>query len=532
MLGSPHASDRWRAAHSVRCFARFERWNVIDALIARFATKVAHPFQAPELPFYYMHARLWLLIALARIALDNPKRIAKYHKVFTEIVLDRKLPHVLMRHFASRAILACIDSGKLKLSCKIEKQIRAIDLSPFPRLKEKLKQGEPDSFYQGRPVGTPKPSSRFSLDYDFANCDVTGLSDVFGKQFWEVEDLISEAVRNFDTDITSMHDKGGREVSQGSVTSGDHSYGQQLGWHSLLLAAGKLLQQYPVTDDYYYDDDPWAGWLNLQILTRHDGLWLSDGMDRPPLEAKNNLFEKDNGELVITGSKTKILKLIGIDSDLENEIVVEGSWSTPDGIKVRISSALVAPRKVNALAKQMIQEDPFFVCLPTYDQYENQDPHLKSYQKNCVPWIVCPYLEGRLDEGDPLASICTMHRPHFAENIVKTFSLRTNDPFKRIWKNPSGITMAYSEAWGKESKFRGEASCSGVRLRCLRKLLRTVLTKQNSDLVILVKLQRYEEGFGNRNSWFSNTIAVIRMKRNLNFEFYKGAVNKIKETKH
>lgn len=255
-------------------------------------------------------------------------------------------------------------------------------------------------------------------------------------------------------------------------------------------------------------------------------------MDRLPLEAKNNLLEKDNGGLVITGSKIKILKLIGIDSNLEKEIVVQGSWSTPDGIKVHISSVLVAPRKANTLAKQMIQEDPFFVCLPTYGQYEHEHTHLRSYQKDCVPWIVCPYLEGRLDEADPLGSIRTMHRPHFAENIIKTFSLRTNDPFKRIWKNPSGKTMAYSDAWGKENKFESEASCSGVRLRCLRKLLGTVLTKQNSDLVILVKLQRYEKGFGDRNSRFSHTIAVIRMKRNLNFEFYKGAVNEIKETKY
>jgi hypothetical protein len=191
MLGSPHASDRWRAAHSVRCFSKFERWKVVDALIARFRTEDAHPFQAPELPFYYMHARLWLLIALARIAMDDPKNIARYHKVLIEIVLDDDSPHVLMRHFASRTILACFDAGELKLSAKMEKRIRAIDLSTFPRLRKKLKEGGYGSFYQGRPKDVSKPKTEFHLDYDFDKHDVHNLSDVFGKPGWEVRDLIS-----------------------------------------------------------------------------------------------------------------------------------------------------------------------------------------------------------------------------------------------------------------------------------------------------------------------------------------------------
>ena len=37
LLGSPRATDRWRAAHSVRCFARLGRWEVIDVLAAQAA---------------------------------------------------------------------------------------------------------------------------------------------------------------------------------------------------------------------------------------------------------------------------------------------------------------------------------------------------------------------------------------------------------------------------------------------------------------------------------------------------------------
>jgi len=70
-LGSPYAEDRWRAAHSIRSLTRFNRWDVIDRLVDHAAFTTAGPFQASELGFYYLHARVWLLIALARVALDD-----------------------------------------------------------------------------------------------------------------------------------------------------------------------------------------------------------------------------------------------------------------------------------------------------------------------------------------------------------------------------------------------------------------------------------------------------------------------------
>ena len=535
MLGSPHASNRWRAAHSIRCFAKFGRWRVVDALVDRFRTEDALPFQAPELPFYFLHARLWYLIALARIALDNPKNIARYKQLLIEIVLDNDSPHVLMRHFAAQAILACVDSGNLRLSARTEKRIRSIDISPFPLLRKKLKEGGYGSFYHGRPKEQPKPKSDFHLDYDFDKYDVHSLSDVFGKPGWEVRDMITEAVREYDKEITSMYDSGGREGSRrdrmGEMTSVYHSYGQQLGWHALFLSAGKLLSQHPVTEDSY-ENEPWAEWLSRSLLTRKDDLWLSDGMDRPPLGIKVNLLEKGEDGLVITGSKTKILSLVGIDSALGQEIVVEGNWNSPDNIEVHISSTLVAQRKANALAKELIQEEPFFVWIPTYNEHEDEEEYLRNNKQDYVPWVVCPSMEGRLDEDDPLGAICTVRRPHFAENIVKTFSLGTDDPFRRIWKNSSGKPMAHSDAWSYGNKYEDESSYSAVRLMCSGELLRDVLTTQDMDLLVLVKLQRYEKEIGYRNSRFSHTVAVVRIKKTLDFEFYKGAVNELHQTRY
>ena len=67
---------------------------------------------------------------------------------------------------------------------------------------------------------------------------------------------------------------------------------------------------------------------------------------------------------------------------------------------------------------------------------------------------------------------------------------------------------------------------------CSGELLRDMLTTRDADLLVLVKLQRYEKGIGSKDSRFSHTVAVVRIKKTLDFEFYKGAVNKLHQTRY
>ena len=528
-LGAPSAAERWRAAHSVRRFAKFERWDVIDALVARLGKEDAHPFQAPELPFYFLHARLWLLIALARLAKDAPKNIARYGQYLKEIIIDDESPHVLMRHFAAQTILGCNASGSLKLSLKEKRQIAEINLSPFPQLKQKAMEAGKGLFYWKRPDHVPKPDPEFSLEYDFEKHDVQSLGYVFGKQCWEVKDMIGQAVHGYNEIITDMHDSGGRESNlyngQGEMTSKYHTYGQMLAWHSLFLTAGRLLSDYPVTEDSY-EEDPWQEWLNRQgLLTRQDGLWLSDGKDRPPLAARVNLLERGKDELVITGDKAKLLRLIGMEFGLEKEIVVHGRWSSLDDIKVHIGSALVEPRRARAFVRQLIEEEPFSAYIPSYEEHEDASEFLRNSKMDCKPWIVCPDMDTGLDGEDRIGHICAVQRPRFAKGIARTLSLATDDPFGRIWKNSAGKPRGHSDAWNSEGEYSNGQSDKGVRLVCSNQLLRDVLTRQNSDLVILIHLQRYEKDYITHDCKFSNTIAVVRIKKTLAFEFHRGAVN-------
>ena len=125
-----------------------------------------------------------------------------------------------------------------------------------------------------------------------------------------------------------------------------------------------------------------------------------------------------------------------------------------------------------------------------------------------------------------------MRRPRLTRKINERFSLKSEDPFGRDWKNPSGKLTARSEAWGHANRYNDEPSGSGARLLCSGELLKDVLSKIKMNILILIRLQRYEKGIGTGSSNFFHTIAVIRISENLDFEFYMGSVNKLLENKY
>jgi len=530
LLGSPKASNRWQAAHCIRRFAKLGEWDVIDTLIEKYSSEDAIPFQAPELKFYFLHAQLWLLISLSRIALDHPEKIANYRKFLERIALNDEVPHVLIRHFASKAILTCLDKGSLVISQGKEKQIKKINTSPFPILEEKSR-GFDEGIYQKRPKDAPEPQNEFYLDIDFQKYHVKPLARVFGKPVWLIKDCISEVVNEFDSDIDSMYDNGERETRQrrySRMTHEYHGYGQYLGWHSLFVVAELLLANFPITNDQIYKH-PWDEWVNTWYLTREDGLWLSDGMDRPPLQVKTNLLEKGKNGLVLTGNKSKVQNLVGINEAIEENLVISGMWNSYDDINVYISSALVDPKIANSMANELVETSPTEVWLPVFERYEGEDEFLRNKKTKYTPWIVRKRKEAKLDEYDPLGAICAEKRHYFSQDIQSEFSLNPTGPFKRIWKDSDQSEIAYSEAWGYENHYNSERSDTGVRLSCKTTFLKEVLQKKNLNLLILIRLQRYQKGIGRESSKFSDTFAVVGVNRFLDHEYYEGAINQTRK---
>ena len=534
-LGSPWAASRWRAAHAIRSLARLDKWEVINTLVARFDSLDAHPFQAPELRFYFLHARLWLLIALARIAMDHPQNIGKYAEMLEVVALSNDLPHVLFRHFASEALLTCADKRALTLPEATLLALKTVNRSPFPQ--QTTEGYMPDSFYHPRPRSTPEPKPEFHLDYDFDKTDVSSLSSIFARSRWETKDAMTAWVRKYDPQITSMYDLGGRSRHwrdrAGDMDARHHLYGQQLGWHALFFVAGEFLTKYASFERPYGACGSWDEWLGRELLTRSDGLWLADGIDRPPLDAQTNLYEKGETGLVITGNKRKLLALLGIRSPSICDLVVGGYWHSNDDVEIRVGSAIVPARHAKKVAQSLAKEDPFRVWLPRLEEYEDGEEFSHSTKVPFEPWVVWPSAEARLDGTDPLGANSVVRRPHLAKVINEITGLQTSDPFRRTWTDSSRNIMVRSEAWGRNRNHDGEDHTSGERLVCGSHFVRNLLAKlADKELFLLLVLRRYEKSSGDRGSQYWHTTGVVRLKKSLDWEFYPGVVNALHEMKY
>jgi hypothetical protein len=162
--------------------------------------------------------------------------------------------------------------------------------------------------------------------------------------------------------------------------------------------------------------------------------------------------------------------------------------------------------------------------VPTLGEEENSE-YARGDKKEYTPWIVCPSGEARLDEHDPYGVSVANLRPRLARDIAAFHSLSTADPFGRLWKDKKTHVAVSAQAWGRENGDSEEGPHTGMRLSCASSILRKTLSKCESDLLVLIKLQRYDTASYRGPSTWTHTVAVVRITKALNFEYYRGRIN-------
>ncbi|WP_369694520.1 recombinase family protein [Paracoccus solventivorans] len=101
-------------AHAVRSLVRWEPSTVLQKLCVNAVGGTLSAFQDGGFPFYHLHALEWLFVALYRVAIDAPERIAEaFHflHVWTATTANAKI-----RGLAARIALSLHRSG-VAISC-------------------------------------------------------------------------------------------------------------------------------------------------------------------------------------------------------------------------------------------------------------------------------------------------------------------------------------------------------------------------------------------------------------------------------
>jgi hypothetical protein len=496
-LGSPEAKSRWRAAHVVRECARRGRWPIVAKLFELLDAKDAGAFQDRKLSFFQQHARLWFLLAVARMALDHPNEIKKFSAPLEAIAWNEAFPHVGLRKAAVRALSACLGKAKTAAAKDMRRRLATVNVSRFPKPKKTIQV--PGSLWS-RPDDAPEPEPRFNFEYDFEKYKVAGLGRLFGLPQWQAADKIVGWVRTMSPDTPSMYEFAGRRKPSGRENFKEgtderfHCYGTYLAWHALQLSGGAFLLERPIARSASYEE-AWEEWLSQFDTTRSDGFWLSDGVESYPPRACDDLLDGDAKDTSPTAETNILLKLAGISPNqlLDEAVLVSGAWNSPDGVHVDISSALVpyAHAELAAIALATAPERQMYISVVRAFGDEDEDFRSED-DEPCQPWIARREAYSKLDKFDPHGSEAAIERDRLTMEANTKFSLSSEDAWSATWKNAGGGIAYTAEAWGVR---RGEGSAErveeGTTVVCRTKFLSEVLEKSGCSLLLLVKLELY-----------------------------------------
>lgn len=498
-LAAPQASLRWEAAHAVRGLCKLGNEKTLSHLMLLAKGASAGAFYDAHLYFYELHARQWLLIALARAAKDQPNRVAPYGDFLLKLAFTGD-PHVLMRELAKRTLVALLDAGCLESPADLRAQLVAVNVSPFPTIESKsyrrLEKGKTDTEEED----DTESDERFYFGIDFGPYWFAPLGKCFAKSQAGIQREVSKVIcenwqmsggkgwgederhrRKIFRDMETRH-------SHGSYPRADE-LGFYIPYHAMMVAAGKLLATTPVHRDPEDSEDELNNWISRHDLSRQDGGWLADRRDPIPLERPvwKDEAEKDDWRWS-TARKDFDQNLTAPDG----RINFWGHWAGVSGHReesVSVYSALVSPDSSMALLRALQSaDDPHDYRIPDADDELEID--YEGFQLK--GWLIDRSRDSGIDEYDPWGGNISYPPPVPAPHIIEIMKLDSDAEQRRWFVKGDDTEVAWSQVWGHfREKDNDEVKPeTGYRFQASLEFIVALLCELKMDLIVKVEIER------------------------------------------
>lgn len=414
-LGDIDVRLRWRAAHAVRAIVRMGRVGFPTLLLDLADTSEDFVFSAPNAPFHYLTAKVWLAILLARLADEAPAVISPLLQRIMALATDKDFPHVVFRHHLKRALEIILDKDPSSIRDLNKQNISTINMCSH--------SSETAETHHQRGMGhdDPRPSRRIhfnALDtlpywYDpalriFADVTVYEFLDVAER--WIVDRWGgSKETSHWDREPRRRRyyesDYGLWSNYQGSYPTVER-YWTYLEWHAMCCTVGELLQiKTCAKHEDGYDD--LTGWLRRWDITLPP-VWLSDLRGSKPNELRYWQPLERRGEKWLDAISTEeFLEELLTQTSPEKRFILRSYSSTRDyrygdktlSEKVSIRSALVTSETASALVKALqIIDEPFDYGLP-FEPEDRLEINKPGFQ--LLSCVAQPYRDDGLDRLDP-----------------------------------------------------------------------------------------------------------------------------------
>ena len=508
-LGSPESFERWRGAHVVRRFYRLGCQLEIDALIEWLCNGQVNAFIGKNNIFYILHAKLYLLVALARCAKDSVGLLTKHSKTFSDIALFGEA-HILIQKYSADIALAIAQANPSIYEHDTIIRLQQVGKSQYPiYVTQDYCERRDTPWHQQNDIDT---SLDLSFAYDFDRYWFESLGDVFKVPGMQVEDLATEVVLKdwrLSFEDRYIHEprqelwKNRRDRStwhsHASYPKTDN-YKFYLSYHAMMVVAAKLQNKMPIIKSSDEDTDPFQDWLSGHLLTRDDGFWLSDRRDFFPAERRLRLDDKRDKNWRWQILSKDFLDVLLLEQKSELWLNIAGSWNeyiNGHNESIYISSRLVPSWAAMSLQRVMQHDQSESMDDVTLSHFEGWvHPDLGNNPFSLKRWYTEGEHHDRIDEFDPYAGALDYPPITLNQEIALKLGLK-GDTDNRYWNRATdNAPMLCSQLWSEDKPQQEDNDyCSkGNRLQASLKFLNELLQMSNMDLVIQVDISRQLTG--------------------------------------
>ncbi|RWL80907.1 MAG: NACHT domain-containing protein [Mesorhizobium sp.] len=493
-LASPWAAVRWEAAHAAHAICLFEQRAILSALVKFADGGAGSAFADARLFFYQLHARQWLLIALARAAKDRPEIVAAH----ADVILTHVQPaegHAFIREMAKRAALTLIDAGLLAPEMRAE--IQDVNVSRFPVTEARTYDRK---FASPPPNTAAEEEDRFYFGMDIGPYWFAPLGKCFGLQEEDIERRVVAVIRddwgylgrlNWEEDERTR-----RKILEYDDTQHRHgSYPRAdelrvyLSYHAMMVVAGQLLDTTPTYRSPDYDEEDFSTWLHSgHGLSRRDGYWLADRRDPIPPETRAWNHDDKTGDWRSSVRRTDFDRVFFPPSGM---VVLWGYWTACSGRQqetCNVRSALVSADRSSALLRALqTADDHHDYLIP--DAADDRQIDFGPFQLK--GWLVDRSCERGIDEKDAHAGRISYPAPFPSKEVIEAMNLKA-DREQRYWRQKESAPVAMiAETWGTfQEKDDDTPEERGDRVQASLPFIEELLRRLGMDMIVNVEIER------------------------------------------